>query len=768
MGYALGKTGEMNGVSKSGEHRPQVTAGAIQLDELQEEIIEIGNKEKERLSRIAVWTDSVQIPTNESPAEESIRDDNEQTWLSQAMVEEKTEDRFISQDEIDRENGEELADTPNHVQPRRVPAIDTKRRIDPEWIAQGFVPPMFPLYLAEYDGLFNYQPRVQQLEYDDLWVQPMSIKQKRELWGLGIQLNERPMTMGEIILLDDQKLGSVPQKRIQSASKNTRSPCGSTKTANMDSGNTKPAYSGSNEFQNWYQTILGGNETDNELQSTEKDAPQVIPCENPSGIVPHRQCADNSQESFGRLDSEDLIGGTGQISVSSTRRVNLMSFPHLVDGSELHIGYSSAYSTQASSNMKIESYTDYSTGFQTGFSKLPSSYCPFLDTYNIGHAIYHGSTLATGYPTSTYQHQQPEDAFANLNSEDTKFLADYAAKTEWGLFDQGASQKLPSVSSPTSQFNVSHTQSLDHTQQNNSISMHEPSPLSSSPYLISGDYVHNPPDQAFMYQVPPSVCGSDGSGGGPGFDRNASYPHRIYPILNDNQLQSTDSVLSSPLSQILAPTQVPSEPLKVRNSIRAPNLVRSQSRIQKRISGVPLNTPSPPRPQPPGNRKLLAHEIKILRNFFLIVEPFRPPLNGDEDLEKWYSSWTNENLDINLYTMWSSFLKEASTPAELNLRRQSIDNHQIQVANYPKACRTWNKKAAKAARVDSRALAAQKAQLEEWGNNDEERRRKWRLEGLSSEDAARIDRLQNLVRRDVKSSTSIEELEDQFDVGYGI
>ncbi len=44
MGYALGKTGEMNGVSKSGEHRPQVTAGAIQLDELQEEIIEIGNK----------------------------------------------------------------------------------------------------------------------------------------------------------------------------------------------------------------------------------------------------------------------------------------------------------------------------------------------------------------------------------------------------------------------------------------------------------------------------------------------------------------------------------------------------------------------------------------------------------------------------------------------------------------------------------------------------------------------------------------------------
>ncbi|KUJ08406.1 uncharacterized protein LY89DRAFT_741776 [Mollisia scopiformis] len=45
------------------------------------------------------------------------------------------------------------------------------------------------------------------VEYNDLWVETASNKSKRSLWDLGITIDEILITVGEINLLDDKRLG---------------------------------------------------------------------------------------------------------------------------------------------------------------------------------------------------------------------------------------------------------------------------------------------------------------------------------------------------------------------------------------------------------------------------------------------------------------------------------------------------------------------------------------------------------------------------------
>lgn len=190
----------------------------------------------------------------------------------------------------------------------------------------------------------------------------------------------------------------------------------------------------------------------------------------------------------------------------------------------------------------------------------------------------------------------------------------------------------------------------------------------------------------------------------------------------------------------------PSQKTPARKSARSTSNGRSRppttptsTKVSKRSSGVKLNTPRTPRPTRPGNRRLLVHELRLLMRFYPIAKPSTPLLSSDEELEKWFDSWAISSYNEDLYKSWARFRNENSTAAERVLYRQSVDEYEATVANYPTAMRAWNKRNDVAARHDSNLKAAQEAQSKEWGETGEEKREKWRLHGLNARDAAEVE-----------------------------
>ncbi|CZR54014.1 uncharacterized protein PAC_03897 [Phialocephala subalpina] len=147
---------------------------------------------------------------------------------------------------------------------------------------------------------------------------------------------------------------------------------------------------------------------------------------------------------------------------------------------------------------------------------------------------------------------------------------------------------------------------------------------------------------------------------------------------------------------------------------------------------------SDPRPERPGKRALLAHEVRLLKRFFPIAKPSTPHLSTNEELEIWFDSWAIVSYNEDLYKSWERFRNENSTAAEKSLYGQSVDEHEAAVANFPIAMRAWNKHNNVSARHDSNLKAAQEAQIEEWGETEEGKREKWRLHGLNAKDAAEV------------------------------
>lgn len=158
--------------------------------------------------------------------------------------------------------------------------------------------------------------------------------------------------------------------------------------------------------------------------------------------------------------------------------------------------------------------------------------------------------------------------------------------------------------------------------------------------------------------------------------------------------------------------------------------------VVKRSHGVALSTPRAQRPKHPGNRKLIAHELRALRQFFTLTEPALPAFDHDVDLDNWYDSWAADLYDAEMYKKWACFL-----------RKDSNEAYEISVTNYQKALRGWNKRNRIAARSDPQMKAAQDAQIEEWGETPEERRQKGRVENMNAEDAAAVDKWQDPMRQ---------------------
>lgn len=108
------------------------------------------------------------------------------------------------------------------------------------------------------------------------------------------------------------------------------------------------------------------------------------------------------------------------------------------------------------------------------------------------------------------------------------------------------------------------------------------------------------------------------------------------------------------------------------NGRSRPPTTLTPTKVTKRSSGVKLGTPRTPRPKRPGNRKLLAHELRLLMRLYLIVKPSTPLLSTNEELEKWFDSWATASYNEDLYKSWARFQNEHSTAVEKDLSEVSI------------------------------------------------------------------------------------------------
>lgn len=108
-------------------------------------------------------------------------------------------------------------------------------------------------------------------------------------------------------------------------------------------------------------------------------------------------------------------------------------------------------------------------------------------------------------------------------------------------------------------------------------------------------------------------------------------------------------------------------------------------------------------------------------------------------------------------------------------RADAIQEHKRKLDRYPAVINYWKKKTEIAARSDPVVKAAQKARLEGWGKDEDERRVKWRLETLSGDELTRVIRLQDESHIEAKSpgtkqntqcggiSQEEEEEEEEYD-----
>ncbi|KUJ08408.1 uncharacterized protein LY89DRAFT_676828 [Mollisia scopiformis] len=123
------------------------------------------------------------------------------------------------------------------------------------------------------------------------------------------------------------------------------------------------------------------------------------------------------------------------------------------------------------------------------------------------------------------------------------------------------------------------------------------------------------------------------------------------------------------------------------------------------------------RPTLPGLRKLLPHEIELLKSFYPTVEtkvPAKVRPQSDEDFQKWCWGWSaGLKFNRDVHNQWCNFVTLLSSPMQVALRNESLTDHQSKEQEYDKAFGRWRayqRKVAIAKKAEREAAASEQRQ----------------------------------------------------------
>ncbi|KUJ08409.1 uncharacterized protein LY89DRAFT_741779 [Mollisia scopiformis] len=164
----------------------------------------------------------------------------------------------------------------------------------------------------------------------------------------------------------------------------------------------------------------------------------------------------------------------------------------------------------------------------------------------------------------------------------------------------------------------------------------------------------------------------------------------------------------------------------------------SMSTTPNRSLPATLQRPTAPRP-----RELLEHEI---RHIILFYQQVYPSAGVPSTLvaKRW---WYAKKDDLTFYKQFNDFRKENETPEEKSKRVQANKEDSDADDQYRLDTRVYQSKMQKAGRVDPVKKAAKQAQLEQWGETEEERREGWRLAKLQGGAPEQVRRIQPSSRK---------------------
>lgn len=166
-----------------------------------------------------------------------------------------------------------------------------------------------------------------------------------------------------------------------------------------------------------------------------------------------------------------------------------------------------------------------------------------------------------------------------------------------------------------------------------------------------------------------------------------SSPAGIFALSKSRSLRSPQKISKSLLSITLGSSHTvyeatlnSMEPKKIDKQVRfligTEDLSYGFTNLEL-TSGDEMKIPPLP-PQYPGERKLLQHEVELMRLFYKKLNP-EEIFTDDEAIESW---WTEQQDDMGTYADWIDFLRARQSIEESKLRKQSRAEHAEKMKTY--------------------------------------------------------------------------------------